>query len=103
MIEITDQEREKIVNILGFYIPEMEVWAFGSRVKGTAKSYSDLDLLVIGEEKMSINRMGELIEAFQESDLPFRVDLLDWHRISPEFRKVIEQKYAIIQRAARKY
>jgi len=73
MIEITDLQREKILNILGIYIPEMEVWAFGSRVKGSAKDYSDLDLLVIGEEKMSINSLGELSEAFQESDLPFRV------------------------------
>ena len=61
-----------------------------------------MDLLVIGEEKMSINSLGELSEAFQESDLPFRVDLIDWHRISPEFRKVIEQKYEIMRRATRK-
>jgi len=51
---------------------------------------------------MSINSLGELSEAFQESDLPFRVDLIDWHRISPEFRKVIEQKYEIMRRATRK-
>jgi len=30
------------------------------------------------------------------SDLPFRVDILDWNAISPEFKKVIEQGYEVI-------
>lgn len=98
MIEISEQERETILSILNRYIPDAEAWVFGSRIKGTFKSYSDLDLLIIGKEKMSINSMGELREAFQESDLPFRVDLVDWHRISPEFRFLIEQEYEIIKK-----
>ncbi|MEA1960746.1 MAG: nucleotidyltransferase domain-containing protein [Bacillota bacterium] len=89
MIDITDRQRDIIINILKHYVPDREVWAFGSRVKGTAKSYSDLDLIVIGESKMTINQLGELREAFQESELPFRVDVLDWHRTSPEFRRII--------------
>ncbi len=97
MIEISELERDTILSIINRYIPDAEVWAFGSRVKGTSKSYSDLDLLVVGKEKMSINNIGELREAFQESDLPFRVDLVDWHRISPEFRFLIEQQYKIIK------
>ncbi|MDD2587087.1 MAG: nucleotidyltransferase domain-containing protein [Syntrophomonadaceae bacterium] len=98
MIDISDIQMEEVLNILERYVPDMEVWAFGSRVKGNAKSYSDLDLLIIGDEKMSINQWGELKEAFQESDLPFRVDLLDWHQISPEFRQVIKQKYEILKK-----
>ena len=46
---------------------------------------------------MSITEFGELIEAFQESGLPFRVDVLDWHAISPEFRLVIKRKYEVLK------
>jgi len=46
---------------------------------------------------MSITEFGELIEAFQESGLPFRVDVLDWHAISPEFRQVIKRKYEVLK------
>jgi len=56
-----------------------------------------LDLVVISEDKMSITEFGELIEAFQESDLPFRVDVLDWHAISPEFRQVIKRNYEVLK------
>jgi len=97
MIKVTEQQKKKILTILERYVPDAEVWAFGSRVDGNPKTYSDLDLLVVGKDKMSINSMGELREAFQESDLPFRVDLVDWHRISPEFRSLIEQKREIIK------
>ena len=41
--------------------------------------------------------LAELKEAFQESELPFRVDLLDWNAISDEFRTVIEKSgYEVI-------
>ena len=42
-------------------------------------------------------KIAELKEAFQESELPFRVDLLDWNAISDEFRIVIEKSgYEVI-------
>ncbi len=97
MIEISDVQLNIILDILNRHVPNMKVWAFGSRVNGRVKRYSDLDLVVIGTEKMSINSFGELKEAFQESDLPFRVDLLDWHAISPEFQEVIKEKYEVLK------
>ena len=97
MINVTESQMQIILRILDRYVPDSQVWAFGSRVKGIFKSYSDLDLVVIREDKMSITEFGELIEAFQESDLPFRVDVLDWHAISPEFRQVIKRKYKVLK------
>ena len=55
----------------------------------TAKAHSDLDLVIVGESAIPLQRMQLLEEAFSESDLPFRVDVLDWHAISPEFREQI--------------
>ena len=43
-------------------------------------------------------RLRRLKEAFEESDLPFRVDVLDWHAISDRFHKVIEKKYEVLQK-----
>ena len=50
----------EIVRLLGQYVPEFDVWAFGSRVKWTAKSHSDLDLAIITNEPLSLNRFAEL-------------------------------------------
>ena len=78
-------------------MPDCEVRAFGSRITETTKPYSDLDLILVGRTALNADRFRHLKEAFEESDLPFRVDLLDWNRISPSFRTVIEKQYEVIQ------
>lgn len=97
MLRLTPDELETVKTIIHSVIPEHEVRAFGSRVAGNFKKYSDLDLVIVGEHKIDRKILIQLKEKFQESDLSFRVDILDWARISPEFKKVIEIGYEIIQ------
>ena len=99
MIDLPESQLQVVCGILQEIAPDREVWAFGSRVKGAAKPYSDLDLVIRGEKALPIRIMNRLVEAFQESDLPIRVDVLEWCAISPAFRQVIEQKYAVVQPA----
>jgi len=97
MIDLAPDQLETVRRILAAHAPQAEVRAFGSRVTRTAKNYSDLDLAIVGERRLTLGEMSRLREAFEESDLPFRVDVLDWHALSPEFRRVIEQGYDVIQ------
>ena len=88
-MDLKTQHFQEVRAILQRFVPNTKVYAFGSRVKLTAKAHSDLDLVVQGETGLSLKQMQLLEEAFSESDLPFRVDVLDWHAISPEFREQI--------------
>jgi len=97
MIDIKPAHLQTVKRILGEHVPDCEVRVFGSRVKNEAKVYSDLDLAVVCQNDLGADRLRHLKEAFEESDLPFRVDVLDWNRISESFRKVIEQDYEVIQ------
>ncbi len=97
MIDIAPQHLQIITEILREHVPECEVRAFGSRVQNKAKSYSDLDIAVVGRERINRSRFYRLKEAFEDSVLPFRVDVLDWHTISESFRNVISKCYAVIQ------
>jgi predicted nucleotidyltransferase len=97
MICMTESQLELVKNILNTHVPDCEVRAFGSRYLWTAKDYSDLDLVVVGNEKLDKKTFYALKEAFEDSDLPFRVDLLDWNEVSAEFRAVIERGYEILQ------
>ena len=99
MIDLNPKYLKTIQYILAEYIPDYEVRAFGSRVKWTAKDYSDLDLAVVGNKPLSLRQRGQLAEAFEESNLPIRVDVLDWQSISEGFRQVISERYEIIQKA----
>jgi predicted nucleotidyltransferase len=97
MIDLPPHHLETVRAILSRHVPHYEVRAFGSRVSGPAKNYSDLDLAVVAPGKLNADTVRHLKEAFEESDLPFRVDVLDWNETSPDFQKVIEKDYKVIQ------
>jgi len=97
MIKITPAQLETVKKILASHVPQAKVLAFGSRVAGTPKDYSDLDIAVMAGSELELAALAELREAFAESDLPFRVDVLDWHSISPEFKKIIEAAHEIVR------
>jgi predicted nucleotidyltransferase len=97
MIKISNEHLAIVLNILQEFVHDCEVRVFGSRYHFTAREYSDLDLIIVGTEKLDYKVFADLKEAFEESNLPFRVDVLDWHAISDEFRQVIEKGYEVIQ------
>jgi type I restriction enzyme S subunit len=98
MLDLSDQLLQLVREVLQEYVPDCEVWAFGSRINGKARSYSDLDLVIVGESALPQRTMNRLTEVFQESALPIRVDVLDWNALSPAFQQVILKQYVVVQR-----
>jgi len=96
MIAVSEDSLKMIKNILSKTIPHCEVRAFGSRVNGTNREYSDLDLAIVGEKKLGISVLGDVQEAFMESTIPFRVDVLDYNAVSEKFRGIIDAEYELI-------
>ena len=97
MIDLNPNHLAIVERILAEHVPECEVRAFGSRASWTAKDYSDLDLAIVGDGSLDWRTLGLLKEAFEESDLPMRVDVLDWHDIAESFQRVIERYYVVVQ------
>ncbi|MBF0434417.1 MAG: nucleotidyltransferase domain-containing protein [Magnetococcales bacterium] len=98
LIDIRPDHLQIVRDILKKHVPGLEVWAFGSRVKGTAKRYSDLDLCVISEQPLDYRVSGDLQDDFSESDLPWKVDVVDWATTSISFRKIIEATKVVVQK-----
>ena len=84
-------------DILQQHVPQYEVWAFGSRAQWNARKYSDLDLAVISDKPLGLECSAALIDDFSASDLPWKVDVVDWARTSASFRKVIELHKVVIK------
>lgn len=85
--------------ILRRHVPQYEVWAFGSRATGKAKPFSDLDLAILTPAPLPLDVSAALAEDFSESDLPWKVDLVDWARTSEAFRRIIARDKVVVQRA----
>lgn len=91
-IDISNHELILVKQILEKYVPEYEVQVFGSRVRGRTEKNSDLDLVIMTDKPLPVLTLADLKEAFSESDLPFRVDVVDWACTKESFRKIIEKQ-----------
>jgi predicted nucleotidyltransferase len=96
-IDISPSDLAIVTEILRRHVPELEVRVFGSRVSGKARKTSDLDLVLMTKKPLGLMRTAELREAFSDSDLSFRVDLVDWAATRDSFRRTIEMSYAVVQ------
>ena len=85
-----------IKKILAAYIPQTEVWVYGSRIKNTSHSGSDLDLVIIST--VSQKELSLVRNAFSESQLPILVDLLEWETLPDNFKADIQSSHAVIYR-----
>ncbi len=99
-IAVSDKEWRIVQDILASIVPHREVWAFGSRAQFTAKPYSDLDLAVMGQQPLSLAELAELSDVFSNSDLPYKVDVVDWATTSEPFKKIIEGHHVLVKMAA---
>jgi len=91
-IDLASHDLELVIKILQQYIPEHEVRVFGSRINNKAKKFSDLDLVVMTHEPLPLATLADLAEAFSSSNLPIKVDLLDWARLGDEVREMITKE-----------
>lgn len=101
-IKIRSDHLGIVQNILKANVPECDVLAFGSRVTGAASDASDLDLCIISETRISFEMLGLLRDAFSESNLPYKVDVIDWAVITPDFRKIVSANSFKIQSGSKK-
>jgi predicted nucleotidyltransferase len=89
-IDLSPEHRRIVLDILAEHLPQgREVWVFGSRATGRARRYSDLDLAIDAGRRLTSDEAATLREAFEESDLPHRVDVVDWHAIGDRFRRLV--------------
>lgn len=92
-IDISPEQLAIVQGILRDHLPKGTLaWAFGSRVTWTAKPFSDLDIALEGAAPLAPDVLIDLEEAFEASDLPWKVDVIDLNAVSPEFRAIVERR-----------
>ena len=101
-LNLEPRHRSMVETILHSHVPDVEVWAYGSRVKGTNRDGSDLDLALRppGLEPLDPSMLYALHEAFEESTLPIIVQTHDWSRLPESFQREIEQEYVVVQKCS---
>ncbi len=98
VIDVTHEQLKQLLGLFERYLPATAVWAFGSRAKWTSRPDSDLDLVVFANAEQA-RQISALREAFDESSLPFRIDLLVWEDLPKSFHQNISAQYVVLVEA----
>ena len=95
---LRNKDKELLTEIFSSLDIPVEVWAYGSRVDGTAHEGSDLDLVIMGQnrEKIPVETFLELKDKIRNSNIPILVDLFDWARLPESFHKNIEACHEVL-------
>ena len=99
---LSEREYQQVIAVLNHVFlksPLPTILAFGSRVDGSARKHSDLDLIIKADTTLPLSQYYQLKDEFEYSVLPFRVDVLDWFRMSDEFKDTIADKVVNLQSA----
>lgn len=88
---ITKAEEIIIKSILKDFADKYSFYFYGSRVKGNFEKSSDLDILIKGKIRISVDEFAKLNEKFDESKLPYVTNLTDYYAIDEEFYNLIRK------------
>ena len=94
MIKMEKKDFQLLTQILSKY--PYRFYAYGSRVKGTARQFSDLDLCY--QENIPYEIVCQIKEELEESNLPFFVELVNWKQMRPEFQEMIKEDLVLLER-----
>ncbi len=92
MIDLAPSVQAEIVEILRRRLGQTEVRLVGSRARGPAKRYADVDLLIMNPRPLPPLTRALLRTDFEESDIPYKVDLVEWADLSQPFRRRLEKE-----------
>lgn len=95
MITMRPTDRERVVAIIRRHLPNVEILAYGSRVRGDCHSGSDLDVAVRAPDRRPVatEALFAAVEELRDSNIPILVELRDWARLPTAFQQEIERQY----------
>ena len=98
-LHLPRRHRETIEALLREHLPDVEVWAYGSRVTGRSHEGSDLDLVLRSPrlDEIPADRFADFVEALRGSSVPFLVEVHDWARLPERFQREIERTHVVLR------
>lgn len=96
--QIRESDLKIVKAIIKEVLPEnTNIWVFGSRAKEKARRASDLDLAIDLGRKLTKQEKSQLFHLFEDSNLPYKVDVVDLQSVNENLKKMIDQDKIILQ------
>ncbi len=88
-VAVSEKDKQFVLQTIRRFFPDAKILFFGSRWRQNHQPASDLDICLNDGKPLDLLSLGNLKELLSQSSLVYKIDLSDWHRITPEFRAVI--------------
>lgn len=89
IMSINQETKNKIIALISALIPEAKIYLFGSRARGTAKQWSDIDIALDAGTPLDINRVSEVKDVLEALSIPYRVDIVDIFQVDETMKQAI--------------
>lgn len=86
---IDKETQQKIIALISALIPEVRIYLFGSRVRGTHAKWSDIDIALDAGKKLPHPRVDEINTVFAATNMPYTVQVLDIHNVTDSMRESV--------------
>ena len=98
-LHILPKHRTILESLLEEHLPDVEVWAYGSRVNGRSHDGSDMDLVLRapGLNEIPAHQVSEFKDAVRASAIPFLVEARDWAKLPERFHREIEKRHIVLE------
>lgn len=73
------------------HLPNVKIIIYGSRARGDHASGSDIDIALNAGKLIDNTIMTNIYFDLEDSDLPIKYDLVDFHEVSERMQKEIEK------------
>ena len=89
MYVLDEKIKDKIIAVISALIPEARIYLFGSRARGTNGKYADIDITLDAGKPLSAVDVDEVKSMFQESNIMYKIDVVDIYQVSELMRNQI--------------
>jgi len=95
---LREKDKHTLLKIFATLQLPAEIWAYGSRVNGSAHEGSDLDLVIRTKALAPLPAaiFNELCGKIRNSNIPILVELRDWALLPESFHKNILHQYEVL-------
>ena len=89
---IEKEVKEKIIAVINALIPQAKIYLFGSRAHRTYSKWSDIDIALDADAPLPAVDVGEVRDMLAESNIPYKIEVLDFHRDSKDMQESIRKE-----------
>ncbi len=89
---IDEKTKNKIIAVISALMPEVKIYLFGSRARGTNGPLADIDIALDGGKKLPMADVGEINDMFKESNIMYRIEILDLYSVTDLMRSEIQRE-----------